>query len=330
MARIGGVFGMQIGADARTRWSGTSVGGALFFLMLFAACSSSQSGQAQPLPPAEAVERTWIDFITAAAGQVDLPEPSALATDNAWDAAATAFTEPRLPQTFLPQISIDDTGTVADIEDCSLFSFPLVDSPYIRLSGRASAVETNPNGGVNADSPANGNNGWLITELDVRPAEHCIPGDVAAEILTAYEQFWDRELIFSDPPDPRHPLIEQTLTGRRLQRKRAVLEWQVENNASYRGRPTTSPGISEIQPGIAIVIDCQTPDPSTGFYDRVTDQRRPELPPPTPGQTDLVQTWLELDDGRWKVEFSGVEADSGCDPAIPPNGTMEIVGSANP
>ena len=317
---------MRITANARRR-RGPFVAGAVLLMLVLAACSPGQSdpveAEAEPVTAEEAIQAVWAEFITAAAGQVNLPEPDALATDGAWAAAAAVFTEPRLPQTFVPQITIDDDGTAAEIEDCSLFSFPLIEEPYIRLSGRASVAST-------VAATDGGTTTWLITDLEIRPTERCLPADLATEILSAYEQFWDNELVFSDPPDPNHLLIEQTLTGRRLQRKRAVLEWQVENNASYRGRPTTSPGISDAQPGLAIVLDCQIPDPDTGFYDDTTGERRPELPPPNPGQTDLVQTWLELDDGRWKVEFSGVEADSGCDSAGPPDDAMEIVGPADP
>ncbi|MEM7326770.1 MAG: hypothetical protein AAF531_27040 [Actinomycetota bacterium] len=268
--------------------------------------SGQRAGSDDDVSDLDTIETVWTAFVTAAATRSDPDQLVAYAEPEAIAEADRAFFEPRLPQTFYPRITIE--GATATIEDCSLFSFPLVESPYIPLTAFAQEVDGT----------------WRIAQLNVWAEDACVPAELATEILTAYERFWDNELTFSNPPDPNHLLIDQTLTGRRLQRKRAVLEWQVENDAVLRGRPTTRPRIVEVQPGLAVVADCQTPDPDSGFYDRITGERRPETPQPAPGQTDLVRTWLELDGGRWKVEFSGVEADANCDTeaddGIPPVG----------
>lgn len=265
-------------------------------------CSSPGNGTAVPLleeaempTDTEAVDALWVDFVTASATGSTQEQLAGFAADNAIRAADTAFFEPRLPQSFYTQVIVD--GETATIEDCSLFSFPLVDFPYIPMTGEASKI---------GDS-------WQITGIEVRAADRCLPGDLAAEVLRAYEDFWDNELAFSNPPDPNHQLIGRTLTGRRLQRKRAVLEWQVENNAELRGRPVTDPWITDFRPGVIVLADCQTPDPETGFYDMTSGERRPENPPIEPGQTDMIRTWLELEGNLWKVEFSAIESNAGCE-----------------
>lgn len=262
--------------------------------LAIAGCSSTTEPPSEPVSDDSAIETLWVDFVTTAAGRSDPQVLAPFATADVIRDADTAFFEPRLPQTFWPQIVVD--GDTATIEDCSLFSFPLVDSPYIPMSATATRTSA-----------------WRITSLEVRSGQPCLPGDLATEILTRYERFWDNELVFSNPPDSNHLLIEQTLTGRRLQRKRAVLEWQLENNAGLRGRPTTDPQIVAFDRGLVIIADCQVTDPETGFYDLSTDERRPETPVPVAGQTDLVRTWLELDDDTWKVEFSAVESNANCD-----------------
>lgn len=247
-------------------------------------------------PEVAAIKQVWTEFVRTGADRSDPTRIAELSLND--EVAASAddqFFDPRDAQSFYTQVTID--GETATIEDCSLFSKPLSLFHYIPIEGAAELVDGE----------------WRISDLEVNNIERCIPGDVAAEILGVYEAFWDAEDTYGDPPDLDNPLIEDTLTGRRLERKIEILEWQIANNAAWRSRPVTNPRFIDFLPGLFVIQDCQNPSPDKGYYDLDTGQRIADSEEVVTGQTDLVSTRIEFAETRWKIEFVGADRNVDCE-----------------
>ena len=68
-----------------------------------------------------------------------------------------------------------------------------------------------------------------------------------------------------------------------------------------RGRPETHPELSEFGLGTAVIVDCQALPDDWGAFDLASGEPRPDILEVVPGQRDARQTFLVMEDGRWKV-----------------------------
>ncbi len=143
----------------------------------------------------------------------------------------------------------------------------------------------------------------------------CVPADVNAAAITAYEAYWDALVVAGSPPDPAHPDLLATTTGAQLDVWTGLLAQFRDAGQELRGRGTTSPFVSEFSPEQVTVLDCQATDPTYGVYITATGERTDIVPPIVPDQRDAITATVIPVDGAWKVAGQNGRDDFGCDPA---------------
>lgn len=208
-----------------------------------------------------------------------------------------------------PQITIPASADRARIEDCILVasqtasqpdSAPLVTSQV----WTGTAVKTS--------------SGWVLDDLSIG-VHNCVPPDLNRELLDAYRAYHNAWTRAWDPPNPQHPLLEQTMTGHRLEEIRRLLEEDQAAGIVFRDPhdPLENAVVFDLGIGEATVSDCHPAHEEYGAYDLDTGQRLDdEVPPPRPGQLNLTSVDLVLtsDADGWKVAESASLTDTNCEP----------------
>ncbi|MGH3452368.1 MAG: hypothetical protein ACRDQW_17030 [Haloechinothrix sp.] len=159
-----------------------------------------------------------------------------------------------------------------------------------------------------------GGSGWIVADLRVRSTAGCVPEQMAAEAIAAYEAFYEGWTSFFDPPDPDHSLIGAVLAEPQLSLIVDLLEDYEVRGVALRGRPTTHPEVIEVRsPTELVILDCNEPDTSYGLYDLETGERLPDEPAVREGQRNLRSAVMVFEDGRWKSsDFQG-QVDFACE-----------------
>ena len=260
-------------------------------------------------PPAEDALRTWVAMWDGAEQLVTDPT----AADEAIGANADPSVAEQLATIFSPDVEGDvdiaartfenhpvltDTGDgTVRIDDC-LQVTPPDTSPFVWFSGTATAVD-----GV-----------WRVTSIEPEALGGCVPAEIADAAIAGYEAYWDARVVFWEPADPDHPLVEETLTGPQLEVIRDLLIDHEQRGLVLRGRAETHPEVVQITSATELtILDCMIQDPDRGVFDAATGERTDDIAPVAEGQRDLRSTVMVLEDGRWKVSECQGQANVRCD-----------------
>ena len=155
---------------------------------------------------------------------------------------------------------------------------------------------------------------WIVADLRIKSTSGCVPEELAAAAIAAYEAYYDAVDTFWDPPDPDHPLIDQVLADPQRTFIVDLLEEHVDRGAALRGHPQTHPEVVEVLGGNQLVIlDCFEPSLDFGLYDLETGERLPDEPPVRDGQRNLRSAVMVLEEGVWKVSDLQGQVDFACE-----------------
>lgn len=116
-----------------------------------------------------------------------------------------------------------------------------------------------------------------------------------AEVLAAYRAHWDAFLTAADPPNPDHPALAATTTGRELEFLRNALARDREAGVVVRGSINLDPEVVRVNDGEAWVRDCIWD--RSGVFVRETGQ----VAVPVTTEMELRTFRLVRTEGRWKV-----------------------------
>jgi hypothetical protein len=196
-----------------------------------------------------------------------------------------------------PKVTTSGTGE-AVIEDCVLLSPSFTDAAGVWYE---------------ADMVQEGGD-WIVGDLRITTTSGCVPEELAAAAIAAYEGYYDARTKFWDPPDPEHPLIEEVLADPQRGFIVGLLEEHAARGVALRGQPTTHQEVIEVRsPSELVILSCLEPDPDYGLYDLDTNQRLAEEPAVKEGQRDLESAVMVLEDGVWKVSDLQGQVDFACE-----------------
>jgi|GEM_PF-2201023 len=157
---------------------------------------------------------------------------------------------------------------------------------------------------------------WLVESVET-VSDHCVPPDLdpttIEAIVAAYEEYWDRRPEFLDPPDPASPTIAEVAAGGTAEFLRDLAQRMADEGAALRGRPETHPELSEYGLGTAVIVDCQALPDDWGAFGLATGERRSDILEVVPDQRDVRQTFLAMEEGRWKVALLRDAANVQCE-----------------
>lgn len=128
-----------------------------------------------------------------------------------------------------------------------------------------------------------------------------------ADVVRAWEAFWDGYLEAADPMNPEHPVLAEVATGEELQQLRGAFLARRDAGEVIRGDLDLAPEVVEVNDAEATVRDCYLD--RTGIYDSATGERRDT----ESGVRHLVTVRLVAEGGTWKVASITREGD-GCTP----------------
>ncbi len=208
-----------------------------------------------------------------------------------------------------PVLAEQPDGSVL-IDDC-LFESPKVGNKTTWYRGTA----------------VSGDAGWRIESVEVVNAIGCVPRGLADAAFAGYDAYWDARLVFWDPPDPDHPLVEATLAEPQLDHIRGLLVDSVANGWVMRGRHTSNYEIIEVRSPTDLAIrDCQDQDPARGLFMAETGERLDDLVGPiVEGQRDFLSAVMLLEGETWKVSDVQAQRHVLCEYPPSPQG-LPIVG----
>ena len=159
----------------------------------------------------------------------------------------------------------------------------------------------------------NSGSDWVVADLRIRSGS-CVPEEMAADAIAAYDSFYEGWSSFWDPPDPDHPLIAEVLADPQRSLIVGVLEEHQARGVALRGRPTTHPEVVEVRnPTELVILDCNQPDSEYGVYDLTTGERLSDEPPVREGQRSLRSAVMVFEQGRWKVSDLQGQVDFECE-----------------
>ncbi len=298
-------------------------------LIFAAACSGSDSTPSAPTSTAQNLT-TSQPAATTPTSETPVPaERVAAAWTEAWPAASNSDAQPG-------DLS-DVTDEVADRLIAILHperadgATAAIDRS-VRTSPSVAKSETDPNAFVIDDclliSPAaavgeanyyrgtatvDGDGSVTIESVEPVSLTGCVAADVAADVLDAYQAYWEAVTEISDPPDPDSPLLSEVAIGDQL-------DLLVRNLTDFESRglrfvddPVLHPEIIEWRNAkTVVVLDCQEADPDYGLFDG-DGNRQPETPPVADDEVDLREFTMVLDAGKWKVADRQGSSDTDCD-----------------
>lgn len=156
--------------------------------------------------------------------------------------------------------------------------------------------------------------GWRITDLSIRSLQGCVPAVLERAVIEAYEGYFDAEEVFWDPPDPSHPLIEESLADPQLTFIKGLLREHERRGVAFRSDPTIHPEVVEVRSATELVIlDCSEPGIDDGLYDLASGERLVDEPPVRAGQRDLRSAVMVFVDGKWKASDFQAQVDYECE-----------------
>ena len=153
----------------------------------------------------------------------------------------------------------------------------------------------------------------VITGLKAISPTGCIPREINDQLLENYTEYWTgTDEISADLENLDRDRLAELTTGSHRENLTATYESLVPRADQLRNDPTLHPEVMAWRdPTTVVILDCQESDPAYGLYK--DGQRLPDPPPPVPGQVDLREVTMVLEDGRWKVADRQASADTLCE-----------------
>jgi hypothetical protein len=299
---------------------------AVFALLLAVGCSTNDGGEVADRTTS--TTSTSTSSSTTTMSTTEPPSDTELAVDawdTAWELATTegsraeqlvdaGVATPDAAAQFVAIASLNDTDTArrqilrhpntaqADgelaVNDCMFITPPLTTASAsfyqgaIDVTGREAKVT-----GLKAISPSG-----------------CIPREINDEVLEDYVEYWRGldEVSENLKSLDQHRISELT-TGQHRENVLAAARRFSESGDELRDDPTLHPEVLEWRnPTTVVILDCQQADPEFGLY-ADGGRRLPDLPAPVPGQLDLREVTMVLEDGRWKVSDRQGSANTSCE-----------------
>jgi hypothetical protein len=160
----------------------------------------------------------------------------------------------------------------------------------------------------------NDGSGWKVSSLEIAQTSGCVPTEMAADAIEAYESYYVAEAEFWNPPDPDHPLIAVVLAEPQRSFITGVLAEHADREVGFRSDEVHHPEVIEVRgPSELVILDCHEPGLDDGVYDLATGERLPDEPEVRPGQRNLRSAVMVFEDGRWKAsDFQG-QVDHECE-----------------
>ena len=131
---------------------------------------------------------------------------------------------------------------------------------------------------------------------------------VRAEILAAYQAFWDDFRAAADPMNPAHPRLELHATGRQLAHLRTRFTTLRGERIVIRGSIDLAAKVASIEGDKAVLEDCHDASKLLKY-----DVRSGELRDTVDERRSFFQVEMERTSGGWKVE-NAVQVRMGCEP----------------
>ena len=244
--------------------------------------------------PTEAPDPTAFEAVA-----VDPPAAAGQLTTQRGE-ARTVTTEAEL----WPTITLDGSEA-ATISDCAIVTQHPDGQPdsaaTVTVAWEATATVTD--------------DGWRIDSAQPTGL-FCIAEELNDQLLDAYEGWLEAHQEWSDPPDPQHPLLAQTMAEPGLADMRSFLADELAEGVVSRFPHDPNGAVTDIGIATARVTDCYEAPDDYGVFDLETGERRTDLvPTPEPGQQNRTIADLERgDDGDWKVVGWRWEERNDCEP----------------
>lgn len=270
-----------------------------------ATSSSSTTTVATSVEVLQAWDAFWQAWATVRASEDLDPAPlEAVATPDVVAGAVALFERQRESGSGPVETEVVTHGAVTEVasgevavEDCVLLSPSFTESVGVWYQ---------------ADLRNSGSD-WIVADLRIRSGG-CVPEEMAAAVISAYDAYYDARETFWDPSDPDHPLVTEVLAEPQLSFIVDLLREHEEWGVALRGRPATHPEVIELVSLTEVVIlSCNEPDPEYGVYDLATGQRLPDEPPVRDSQRDLQSAVMVLEGGKWKVSDLQGQVDFECE-----------------
>jgi hypothetical protein len=258
--------------------------------------SGSVGGTGEPADLAD-LERTWIEVWAAAAAPAGDRADALDGLRPVVSEAAIATVEPALEADQLDRtvanhpVVTAEGATSAVVDDCLLVTPPTVPGPALWYQGVA-----------HLDSDG----AWVIDSIELQSRTGCVPAALADEVLGGYRQFWDARAEYWNPADPDHPGVTATMTGVHLDYMRELLDEHRRQGwyAVIEGQRTHPEIIAVEGPDRVVILDCQEAAAERGLFD-AAGQRQPGIGAPQPGDHDIFEVTMQLEDGQWKAADVG-------------------------
>jgi hypothetical protein len=219
--------------------------------------------------------------------------------------------DPSTPRVFdnNPYVTMQPDGT-AVVDDC-LFETPRAGNQSIWYRGTASMVDGS----------------WRIDSLEVVNQIGCVPRPVADGAIQGYEDYFDAQVAFWDPPDPDHSLLEETTAEPQLSFIRDLLIEHRAEGLALRGRQISHPEIIEVRSAAEVVIlDCHELDPEQGLFEMSTGRRVEGVTETEKGDLGLQSAVMLLgEEATWKLSDLQGRDKVDCDLPPTPQG-LPVVG----
>lgn len=292
--------------------------------LLIAACSGDDGGEVAD--PTSTTTSSSTSSSSTTSTTTDPPSDAVLAVE-AWDTAWTlATTEgsradqlvdagvatPDAAAQFVAIASLNDTDqarreilrhpTTTEVDgglavnDCLFVTPPLITAPASFYQGSIDIT-----GGE-----------AVITGLKAISPTGCIPREINDQVLKDYAEYWTgTDELSEDLENLDRDRLAELTTGSHLENLTATYQGLLPRADQFRNDPTLHPEVIEWRdPTTVVILDCQESDPAYGLYK--DGQRVPDPPPPVPGQVDLREVTMVLEDGRWKVADRQASANTSC------------------
>lgn len=201
-----------------------------------------------------------------------------------------------------PRVTVD--GTTAELTDCMIY----------RVAGEGpDGIKTDSDKSRNWDATLKRNpqRGWIITAISTaeKTDTNCVPPQLRRQVLEAYDDYFQAEEQWWNPPDPNHPALPEYVSDTHLTRLRdEIMPPQIEAGAVLRGggHDTKNAVVTDIGLGKASVEECTRNDPNEGLFVEETGER---VAPPIDDDPKTHRVYaanlVQADDGRWLIDGTG-------------------------
>ncbi len=277
--------------------------------------STTTTATTLPVVTDDEVLAAWDEYWSVWARQrasdpIDVDALEAVASGGVVDGAIAFFEKERDSGAPLIIPRVFPSGTVTSIEDglATIEACTLISRPPTGVPGALYDV-------VMRQGP---DGSWIVDELALVSGAGCVPTEVAASALNAYESYWDDRATLSNPADPDAAWLTERTTGEHFDvMTNLYADWK-QRGLYFTGRPETHPEIVEVDLNWSVVIlDCMAIPSDWGTYEIESGARTDDVKPVEDGRIDLRSALMENEmadaSGEWRVSTLAGEVNASCE-----------------